>query len=58
MYFAHVDSGVLDYGIIGKFVFAVGKGIFDSDLSWKRLIRSVCEQNLAKLKSLMYLITV
>lgn len=48
MYFKLGQSGVSVFGIMGEFVL---DKVFNSALIWKRLIRSVCEQEFAKLKS-------
>ncbi|GLJ30464.1 hypothetical protein SUGI_0603020 [Cryptomeria japonica] len=48
MYFKMGQSGVSVFGIMGEFVL---DRVFNSALIWKRLIRSVCEQEFAKLKS-------
>lgn len=43
-----IESGVSVFDIMGEFV---PDRVFNSALIWKRLIRSVCEQEFAKLKS-------
>lgn len=45
---------ILQYRLIGA---VIRDGVFDSDLGWRRLIRSVLQQSLAKLKSSMGLIS-
>ena len=53
MNFESVENRISDNRLISKFVFEfiLDEDIFDSDLIWRRLIRSVVEQSLANLRS-------
>jgi hypothetical protein len=49
VYFEYVENGVSGYGLLVAFLLT----FFLSDLVWRRLIRCIHEQHLAKLKSLL-----
>ena len=53
MNFESVENNISNNKLINKFVFEfiLDEDIFDSDLIWRRLIRSVVQQSLANLRS-------